>query len=670
MFSKYLFKTAILLISIPAVISMAAELKPGVAASWPELITDNPLESDRPVKEKLMLVSWGDICYFYGPETDPGLQTPQQVANMMKYWKDLGFTQIFWRIEYEGCRPPFKWNDSTIYADGSFVKAIVEGIHRNFDDTKCAIEEAHKLGMKVILWYSVYDDGTPPDKMHRFWGNVVDRKLRKDGQPSAFPWRNTFFDKNPELEVCDRAGNPQWGVRELAYPLARKAKIDKYLYFVKKYNLDGVFLYMHSHSCPGYDGDQYGFNQSIVEEYQKRYGVNILTDLRFDYQHPAFDPNDEAVEKWRSLRGEYLTQFIRELRTAIKKIRPDMTITINTQGGDYMGPPFGNMRVDWRTWIKEGLIDQLIVRTWMAGGCGSYDFSKEHYLTWADGEIGGIPYDEIRKVINGSGHKVNLISRSRRYIDGVDGWYIASNYDNAFAQRQRTQQLKENMAKYGRIGFIEQDFDTSVPLEKVGFLDCTFGGKRYFVGDERYFASKNTSPGFAGPLTTEMKVSPALVNVSKTGGKGNAVFLDGKGRSLSIIRMTGIDWPDAPVSMGKVIVSFDIYKLSGDTTITVTALLHKESDANSMVLSFARNNNLTFTSNGRSAMAVAEIAPISWVPIQMQLDIDIGTCLIMVSGKKVSEQPCTVGKMAFDGLGFRCDSGSGYVDNIKVILTK
>jgi hypothetical protein len=69
-------------------------------------------------------------------------------------------------------------------------------------------------------------------------------------------------------------------------------------------------------------------------------------------------------------------------------------------------------------------------------------------------------------------------------------------------------------------------------------------------------------------------------------------------------------------------------------------------------------------------MAVAEIAPISWVPIQMQLDIDIGTCLIMVSGKKVSEQPCTVGKMAFDGLGFRCDSGSGYVDNIKVILTK
>jgi len=69
-------------------------------------------------------------------------------------------------------------------------------------------------------------------------------------------------------------------------------------------------------------------------------------------------------------------------------------------GGDYFGPPFGNMKIDWRTRIRERRIDVLLVRTWMAGGCGAYDFRNEHYLTWGDGNFGVTPYDEIRRAID------------------------------------------------------------------------------------------------------------------------------------------------------------------------------------------------------------------------------------------------------------------------------
>lgn len=407
----------ILLVSAGALVADSTKpaLTPGAAGGWPEILQP-PATDQGKVKEKLMLVSWGDLIYFYGPETDPGVQTHDQIRRMMEAWKKQGFTQIYWRSEHIPM-PDWKWNQSTIYAEASFIKADSDRIHRKLDTTRAALDLARKNGLTFWLWHSIYDEGTPADKNHRLWG--------------SFPWRHTFFDEHPGMDTIDRGGGVQWGVPEMAYPAVRQRKIKQYVDFVSKYKVDGVLVYLHSHSAPPLHGDQYGFNQPIVDEYKKRYGLDLLTDRRFDYKDPSFDQKDPAVERWRGLRGEYLTQFLRELKAALRKLQPDIKIAINTQGGDYFGPPFGNMRIDWRTWIKEGLIDVLIVRTWMAGGCGAYDFSKEHYLTWGDGSLGVLPYGEIRKTIEESGQKVLLISRTRAYIPEADGYYDATNRDTS-----------------------------------------------------------------------------------------------------------------------------------------------------------------------------------------------------------------------------------------------
>ncbi|MBN2456884.1 MAG: family 10 glycosylhydrolase [Sedimentisphaerales bacterium] len=646
-----------LILALSTMTALAAKRKAGKAGGWPELQAEEKSRTATgKVTEKLMLVSWGDLMYFYGPETDPGLMTRTQIANMMKYWKEQGFTQIYWRGEK--ILSEFvnrKWNNSTIYAEGSALKKEAEIIFEKYgvDTTEIAIEEAHKLGLKLYFWHSVFDDGTPADKIHRKWAQ-------------GFPWRITFFDEHPELETRDRQGKVQWGVRDLAYPLSRSQKIDQYVKILQKYpELDGVFIYLHSHSDPGDNGDQYGFNKPIVDEYKKRYDIDILTDPRFDWKNPDFDPKDEVVEKWRVLRGEYMTKFLREIKTALKKVRPDIKIAINTQGGDYWGPPFSNLKTDWRTWINEGLIDLLIVRTWMAGGCGAYDFSKEGYLTWGDGNIGVTPYSEIRKTIDESGNDVKLISRARTYIEDVDGYYDSTNRDSTYPKNQRKRQLESNIKTFGYIGFIQQDFENCRPLEEKGLLDFTTGKKRYAIGNCRYLASKNTTPGLASFFTEDKTVSPALIDAEANPVVyGTVVYMDKSSVPFGIHRRTGTSWPDEKIDTGKVKMSLDIYRKPGSSF-----LVKCRGENENPAVMFDSKGQLQLMKEGKWTASGLFIKENVWTKLFIELDFKAGR-YIVVTGNNFNDFASSSfdrEKTALDGLFIKCNEGAFCFDNINMI---
>jgi len=83
-----------------------------------------------------------------------------------------------------------------------------------------------------------------------------------------------------------------------------------------------------------------------VKEYERRYGRNILLQ--------SFD-----LEKWRDLRGEYLTLFLRDVRAHVS--RKGQKLAIGIPQGEYLGPPFGNMKLHWRQWVSEKIVDELVV---------------------------------------------------------------------------------------------------------------------------------------------------------------------------------------------------------------------------------------------------------------------------------------------------------------------
>ncbi len=72
--------------------------------------------------------------------------------------------------------------------------------------------------------------------------------------------------------------------------------------------------------------DQFGFNQPIVDEFCRRYRVDILTQ-------------DFDLEAWRALRGEYFTLFLREISDVVHS--KGKLLSLGTARGDYIGFPLG-----------------------------------------------------------------------------------------------------------------------------------------------------------------------------------------------------------------------------------------------------------------------------------------------------------------------------------------
>ena len=181
------------------------------------------------------------------------------------------------------------------------------------------------------------DEGCPPEV------------LSADSVP--FPWQSRFTRRNPQFLACDRSLTPNgrkyhWGVMEYAYPEVRQYMLEVIRAFSDRFDLDGVFLSLRSHSPPPDHADQFGFNEPVVREYKHRWGRDILRE--------TFD-----LEKWRNLRGDFFTTFLKEVKDHLKG--RGQRLAVGVQQGEYAGPPFGNMRIQWRRWVSDKIVDQLVV---------------------------------------------------------------------------------------------------------------------------------------------------------------------------------------------------------------------------------------------------------------------------------------------------------------------
>jgi hypothetical protein len=201
---------------------------------------------------------------------------------------------------------------------------------------------AKDAGIKAYLYVSLFDEGwpLPPKKVRQI-------SYHNDMHGQHVAWQTDFSRQYPEYTLVDRAGKlRQWGVLCLAYPEARMHFRERFLRLVSKYAFDGLFICLRSQSRPADFADQYGFNEPIRVEYMQRYGRDICKQ-------------DFDLQAWRDLRGEHLTTFLRELRSDLNRI--GVKSALGVPRGDILGPPLGNTTLNWPTWVKDGLIDELII---------------------------------------------------------------------------------------------------------------------------------------------------------------------------------------------------------------------------------------------------------------------------------------------------------------------
>lgn len=290
--------------------------------------------------ENLVNISWGDNIMVGSGISK--LDTPEKIRISMRSWLDnYDGKTILWRISSEYLRRFYKRQLTPFQME---YDRKVDEIASRFDPARIVREEAHKNGQLFLLYATFLDHGCP------------NTQLYSDSSP--FPWQDQVTIANPELQERDLAGNFHYGVLDLSNPEARKFMIERLVNFVREYDSDGLYLCSRTHSLPAIHGDQFGFGPEIVREYRNRYGIDITTDPRFDYRAPEYAPASPELEAWRKLRGEYLTQFVRELRQALP---PGKVLYIGLPRGNTMQCPYGNMFVDKKTMITEGLIDGMVV---------------------------------------------------------------------------------------------------------------------------------------------------------------------------------------------------------------------------------------------------------------------------------------------------------------------
>lgn len=287
-------------------------------------------------KEKLMILSWGDVIWQHKGEGTAQLDTPEKVVEAARIWKERGVDRVLFRADdfrvllFHLIKPSYR---------NAYIQEWLKTTKQAWEQRllEVAVQAIHDQGMKVDMWITIFDEGCPEHVLY--------------SDSDFFSWQSNFTRENPQFLSADRSLTPNqrqyhWGVMEYAYPEVREYMLRVIRAFADPLDFDGVFLSVRSHSPPAEHADQFGYNEPIVKEYQRRYGRNIL--------QASFD-----LEKWRELRGEYLTQFLVEVKEHLKK--KGQTLSIGVAQGDYIGPPFGNMKLQWRRWISEGIIDSLVV---------------------------------------------------------------------------------------------------------------------------------------------------------------------------------------------------------------------------------------------------------------------------------------------------------------------
>ena len=290
--------------------------------------------------DNLIYVSWGDQIMV--AKGDAQLDTEDKIERSLAGWaKNYDAGAILWRgssLYIKECyeQRPFRGFISNYYAK-------VDSVEARFQPLEVVRRETRKHDQRLLIYLTVFDHGAPTSQLY--------------GGSSPFPWQDRATITHPEWQEKDLRGVPHYGVLDFSWPEARRLMVERIKGYVDRFACDGVYVCTRTHSLPALQADQFGFGPHVAAEFKRRTGVDLLADPRFDCQSSQYAPADPLVEQWRRLRGEYVVQFYRELRAAL----PGKELITGIPRGRYLGPPYGNLYLDWESLVKDRLVDGLVL---------------------------------------------------------------------------------------------------------------------------------------------------------------------------------------------------------------------------------------------------------------------------------------------------------------------
>lgn len=252
-----------------------------------------------------------------------------------------------------------KWNevreDSPWFGD---LMSETVRINREFRTTAHAAQAAAEQGM---AFWGVYHLFAYAGKAECYAGGPRGK--------GAFWGRDPWLEAHPQFRLWDRAHiTSMTGIVEYGEPEVRAEHVRRVdAMFKSEWKpYAGIFMHTYVENCEAHFTDEYIYSDFAVADFQKRYGVDVRTQ-----------PFDLAA--YYEMRGGYITQYLRELRPIFQRHGKKLAIILNSENlewpqawlaGRAVWPkeekaPYtlqqGRLKMDWRTWVKEGLVDELHV---------------------------------------------------------------------------------------------------------------------------------------------------------------------------------------------------------------------------------------------------------------------------------------------------------------------
>lgn len=240
-----------------------------------------------------------------------------------------GFRKIYWRID--GQCSDFQTKVGT----PRYISARVHGVFcpqakaygralKNHDLLRIAVDAAAEHGTEIWGW----------QRFNNYNGNV----------------QSDFFKNNPQFHEQWEQGTTAAKLC-LAFPEVRKHKID-ILVEAAKYGLAGLNLGFLRHPpvlC---------YHPILVEGYQKEYGALPPRNLKHPdaRQLTSLPRTGGDYERWYKYRARFMTEFGRELRTALRdEGLGHVKVSIWVRPNHCL---FDGIDMDY--WLAEGLCDEVV----------------------------------------------------------------------------------------------------------------------------------------------------------------------------------------------------------------------------------------------------------------------------------------------------------------------
>jgi len=316
-------------------------------------------------KELSINLDFFDICI--GTDTWDMRCCDAEMERLMALSAHYGFDRVFFRVSVCGA-VCYHTQVMTPAFENVFEKYTVEGLDgccanipslhgrmgavmRRIDPLASCAKYAHKHGMEVYAWVTVFDS-------------------------LYYAPETEFFQQHPEYTWVSKDGTKHVpGVPCYAYPEVREYRLDQ-IRELLKYDIDGIKLSPRSHSpwpgrgtTGGNEGSRgYGFNEPVVKEYLRRFGR--------DPKQAAPDSLDEL--RFVQLKADFFTQFLREAKALTSAAGKKLIMVTSASISD---PVRANwMYVDADTLARERIVDELSL---MAGSGANLN----HWRLLADGQI-------------------------------------------------------------------------------------------------------------------------------------------------------------------------------------------------------------------------------------------------------------------------------------------